>query len=262
MPDNIPTPPEGTEVVDPVIPEVDQPADPTPASPEPEIDPVQVDEPIPATDPVDPEPAPAPPAPQPPTVEERYRQSSSEAIILNSKNKNLESTLNKLISEDTPTEAELLAEYPDLKSYNAVTQKLMRDTLGNKKRQMRISLQFIEQDAERKWQADLRQIVRKPEYASLRGDEKFEEFVFQPKHQGVDIQTLADAYLVRTGRAAPAAPAIPPKPASPGLPRGSGGSRTPARPAKISLEQAAILRVNNYKEYLAQVKAGNIEDIP
>lgn len=181
-------------------------------------------------------------------------------MILNSKNKNLESTLNKLTSEDTPTEAEILAEYPEFKTYNAVTQKLMSDTLENKKRQMRINLQLITQEAQRKWEADLRSIVRKPEYASLRGDDKFEEFVFQPKYVGVDIQTLADAYLVRTGKtqAAPAEPKAPP--VSSGLPRGSGGPRG-ATPRKLTIEEGSVLRNTNYKEYMRQLRAGNIEEL-
>jgi hypothetical protein len=261
MEDNIPTPPVGTEIVEPVTPQVDPVAAAT--DPEPPID-----EPTPATDPIDPEPAPAvPAAPALPSVEERYRQSSSEAMILNAKNKGLESTLTKLTSEDTPTDEEVLAAYPDFKDYNAVTQKLMRDTLENKKRQTRINLTLIEQEAERRWEADLRALTRKPEYSTLRSDEKFEEFVFQPKHKGVDIQTLADAYLVRTGRAQPAAAPAEPAPANPsppvpapGLPRGSGGPRGPATPKKIGAEQAKILRETNYKEWFRLNKLGLLDD--
>jgi colicin import membrane protein len=262
MSDNIPTPPAGTEELEPVTPQAGQAVVPETPALEPEPQP---QEPVPQPEPTpQPEPQPAPAAPAVPSVEERYRQSSSEAIILNSQKKSLEQTLTKLTSEDTPTEPELLAEFPEYKAYNAVTQKLMRDTLENKKRQMRINLQLIEQDADRRWQADLRTITRKPEYASLKGDEKFEEFVFQPKHRGVEIQTLADAYLVRTGRAQPAQPVTPPanpSPAQPagGLPRGSGGPRTPNKPNKITLEQAKVIRETNYKEYMRLVRANLIE---
>jgi hypothetical protein len=263
---NIPTPPAGTEELEPVTPQADptgnEPVTPVAAPEQPET-PIEEPEAPTGQQPEAPA-APAPAAPAVPSLDERYRNSSSEAIILNSKNKSLEDTLTKLTSEDTPTDPELLAEYPEYAQYNAVTQKLMRETLGNKKRQMRINLTLIEQEAERKWQADLRGITRKPEYSSLRQDEKFEEFVFQPKHKGVDIQTLADAYLVRTGRAQPAAAPIPPanpSPAqpSPGLPRGSGGTRTPNKPAKITLEQAKVIRETNYKEYMRLIRANLIE---
>jgi hypothetical protein len=263
MPDNIPTPPGGTEDLEPVTPQADQEVVPETPALEPEPQP---QEPQPQPEPTpQPAPEPAPATPAQPTVEERYRQSSSEGIILNSKNKSLEDILHKLTSEDTPNEPELLAEYPDYKAYNAVTQKLMRDTLENKKRQMRINLTLIEQEASRKWEADLRALTRRPEYTTLRGDEKFEEFVFKPQHKGVDIQTLADAYLVRSGRTQPAQPPVTPpanpSPAQPagGLPRGSGGPRGPVKQQKITLEQAKVIRETNYKEYMRLVRANLIE---
>src|ERR1017187_9928543 len=155
MSDNL-TPLDGTEVQEPVIPQVDLTGN-EPVTPEaaPEAEQPLEEPQVPTGQP----PAtPAAPAPTPviPSLDERYRNSSSEAMILNAKNKGLESTLNKLTSEDTPDEAELLAEYPEYKDYNAITQKLMRETLTNRKRQMRINLTLIEQEADRKWQADLR----------------------------------------------------------------------------------------------------------
>lgn len=260
MSDNIPTPRDGTEdeqeQVTPEQPET--PADETPAEDTPQ------DEPETPTgdEPAEPE-TPAPATPQPPSVEERYRQSSSEAIILNAQNKRKDELLNKLTSADAPTDAEILAEYPDFNEMNATTQKVIRDIVTTNKRQRRIDRQLIEEQAERQWQADLKALMRKSEYASLKGDEKFEEFVFQPKHQGVDIQTLADAYLIRSGKAAaPAAPAAPPAPpASSGLPRGSGGPRGPQKPKKLTLEDAKVLRETNWKEYMKQVRAGNIEEL-
>ncbi len=258
MPDIIPTPQDGTEEQDPVIPQ----ADPAPAAaPEPEIP----QEPNPQPEPTpQPEPAPAP-APQPlPDVNERYRQSSSEAMILNGKNKTLEDTLNKLTSEDTPTEAELLAEYPEFKQYNATTQKLMRDTLETKKRQRRIDLSLIQDRAERQLEHDLRTVTSQEKYSSLRTDDKFKDFVLKPQHKGVDIQTLADAYLVRTGKIQPDGGSTPPPapaPAAPssGIPRGSGGPRT-TKPKKLTIEEASVLRQTNYKEYMRQLRAGNIEE--
>ena len=263
MSDNIPTP-NGTDEQEPVIPQVDLTGN-EPVTPEaaPEAEQPLEEPQVPTGQPPATPPAPAPAVP---SLDERYRNSSSEAMILNAKNKGLESTLNKLTSEDTPDEAELLAEYPEYKDYNAVTQKLMRETLTNRKRQMRINLTLIEQEADRKWQADLRQLTAKPEYSSLRSDQKFEEFVFKPQHKGVDMQTLADAYLVRTGRATsatpPETPSANPSPAqpSPGLPRGSGGPRTPNKPQKVTLEQAKIIRETNYREYMRLMRADLIEN--
>lgn len=260
MPDDL-TPDDGTDEQETVTPQDDtqQPAaDPEPETPQ---EPNPEEEPTAPT----PEPPPAPTAPVVPPVEERYRQSTSEAMILHGQKKGLEETIKKLTSEDTPTEAELLTEYPEYKTYNAVTQKLMRDTLENKKRQIRLNFQLIEQEARGRLEADVKAVTRQAKYAALKGDEKFEEFVLQPKHQGVDIETLADAYLVRTGKIQPpdatsnAAPAAStPKPSS-GIPRGSGGPRTPMKSKKITLEEARSLRETNYREYQRQLMAGNIE---
>lgn len=255
MPDDL-TPDDGTDEQDSVIPQ----PDPAPtADPEPEIE-----EPIPATDPIDPAPAPAPATPAVPDLDERYRNSTSEALILNAKNKGLESTLNKLTSEDTPTEAELLAEYPEYKQYNPVTQRLMGETLAGKKARLRMSLQFIEQQATQRLETDLNAITAQPKYAALDGDRAFKQFVLQPKHRGVDIETLADAYLVRTGKvpAESTPPAPKPAPANSGVPRGSGGPRVQTKPAKITFEQAKVLRETNWKEYMRHVRAGDIEELP
>jgi hypothetical protein len=258
MPD-IQTPEQGTEEQDTVIPEVDPGQEPE--VPETPVTPEAPEEPgTPTLPPQDTPPAPETPAPELPPVEERYRQSSSEAMIQNSRANNLEKTLNNITSEDTPTEAELLTAYPTFKQYDATTQAVMRDTLTNRKMNQRILRQQAEADAERKWQAELRTLTTKPQYAALKGDQGFEAFVFQSKHKNVDIAVLADAYMVRNGLAQPPAPA-PKAPATGGLPRGSGGPRTPVKTAKVSIEQASVLRNTNYKEYLRLLKAGMIEEL-
>ena len=245
------TPPSGTDEEDKVIPE----GDPVPVAPTLEPEPQPTPEPQPQA--IEPEPLPAAP---PQDYETKFRHSSSEALILNSKNKNLESTLTKLTSEDTPTDAEIIAEYSTFPQMDATSQKFVKDLLATKKRQARQDLKLAQADADRLWENELKGITRKPEYAQLRGDEEFERFVFQPKYKGVDIQTLADAHLIRSGKAQPAtAPAPPAPPSSPGLPRGSGGPRGTPKTAKLSIEQATILRNTNWKEYTRMLKANLIE---
>jgi hypothetical protein len=191
-------------------------------------------------------------------MSDRHRRNTQ--LILNSKNRNLESTLTKLTSEDTPTDAEILAEYPTFSQMDATSQKFVKDLLATKKRQARQDLKLAEAEADRQWENEIKSILRKPEYAQLKGDEEFERFVFQPKYKGVDIQTLADAYLIRSGKAqAPQAQAPPPAAVSPGLPRGSGGPRGAPKSAKLPIEQAAKLRQTNYKEYMRLLKADLIE---
>src|ERR1017187_10326658 len=115
------TPPSGTDEEDKVILE----GDPVPVAPtlEPEPQPVADPQPEPT-----PQPEPAPAAP-PVNYENKFRQSTSEAMILNSKNKNLETTLTKLTSEDAPTDAEITAEYPTFAQMDATSQKFVKDLL-------------------------------------------------------------------------------------------------------------------------------------
>src|ERR1039457_4844078 len=98
MSDNL-TPLDGTEVQDPVIPQVD-PTGNEPVTPEaaPEAEQPLEEPQVPTGQ----QPA-TPPAPAPavPSLDERYRNSSSEAMILNAKKKGLEYTINKIIIEET-----------------------------------------------------------------------------------------------------------------------------------------------------------------
>ena len=92
-----------------------------------------------------------------------------------------------------------------------------------------------------------------PKYAQLAGDKDFEDYVFKPNHKGVDIETLANAYLYKGTIEAPA-PEIP----SDGLERGSGGPRT-APETGMSAEEAEALRISDPKGFRQALITGKIK---
>ena len=242
MPEVDPTPEQGTEQVTP--PETGA-AEPVVPAAEPEQ---------PAVDPA-PEPE-APAAPELPPIEERYRQQRSEALILNAQNKQKDEFIQKLTSQDSPTEAEILAEYPTFAQMDETSKKFVADLLTTKKRQARQDLERAQDNAERQWQTDLRNLTQDEKYKELRSDKGFEDFVFNPKHKGLDMTVLADAYLMRTGKTAPDETPIQQQPA---LPTGSAARGT-GKKTKISIEEAAAIRKTDNKRYMELVKKGMIQD--
>ncbi len=228
------TPPVGTEQ-EPVTPETTPPAD-----------------------------APAAPAPQPaPAVDyqKKFQQSSSEAQILNAKNKDLEDRLRTLTTQEAPTELELKQRFPEWDGYDSFTKTVLTNQLAQEKRLAKQENEILQMTATQKWEADLKSLTKQPQYAKLRGDEGFEDFVFQPKHRGVDLSVLADAYLQRTGNGetTPPAPSTPP-PApirDEGLPKGSGGPRTADVP-QMSAEEIEAIRTKDPKRYREMLIKGQI----
>lgn len=245
-----PTPAPGTEQ-DPVIP---QPTDPeTPLAPEAPIEPAA---------PVEPQPQPAvptPPAPAQPDLEQRYKHSSREAIVQKGRADMYESRLNQLKQEDTPTDAEIRAAYPDYDQYEPLTQMVIKDQLTEKKARMRVEAILIEDIADRKWQAELKGLAANPKYAKLKDDPDFEDFVLKPKHKGVDIETLARAYLFE--EAPPVAPTPAPAPRDPGLEMGSGGPRGGVKTSKFTADEVTAMQQNDPKRYRELLLAGEFDNL-
>lgn len=240
MPEEIQTTEQVTEPAAPAVTEPEE-TEQTPAA-EPE-QPAEVSDPEPES------------APEEPDYKDKFRNSASEALILNAQVKQKDELLNKLTSQDAPTEEEILAEYPDYQGFDQTSKKFVLDVVTTKKRQARMDRQFAEQEAERHWQRDLQGVTSKPGYESLAGDPAFETFVFQPKHKGLDVQVLADAYMMRHGKASQPPRQVQRQPAMP-----TATVRQAPKSNKVSLEEASILRKTNHKEYLRLVKAGMIDD--
>lgn len=242
------------EILTPAIPGT-EPAAPAATEPEETVTTPEV-----TPEPVTPEPAPQPEAPvtpELPPLEERYRNQRSEALILNAQNKQKDELINKLTSQDAPTEAEITARYPEYPTLDDFSKRVVLDTLTNEKRQVRIDRQHAETEADRRWRQELEALSQESQYSALATDKEFERFVFNPKHKGLEIKVLADAFLLRTGKAPLDEPRTVQR--QPAMPTATS-TRTAPKRNKVSVEDAAILRKTNHKEYLRLVKAGMIDD--
>ena len=198
-----------------------------------------------------------PAAQTPPDYQKKFSQSAAEAQILLGRNKVLEDRYNKLTSQDTPTEAELREAYPSWDSMNAVEKDVYKNILTERKRNNRIEATLLEMTAEQRFTAEMNALLAKPEYSVLHGDAEFTEFVLRPKHKGLDIQTLADAYLFKKGLKEPETPTSPVQ-RDPGLPKGSGGPRTTEQPG-LSDDEVATIRKTDPKRFRQMLKTGEIK---
>lgn len=192
------------------------------------------------------------PKPGEPDYKEKFTQSSREAQILAAKNKKLQEELDKINNQTPPTDAEMKEKFPEWETLNTVTQDVLRRQIQLEKKVTNQDRIIAEQLAEQKFQAELRELYQNPEYKDLQGDKDFEEFVLKPKHRGLDIRTIADAYLLRNKKPAPAPERTQ------GLEPGSGGPRN-VPDVGMTLEEADALRQKDPKKYRELLRTGQIK---
>jgi hypothetical protein len=253
MPDEIQTNDELTDKIDAAIAaEPDAPQEPqTPPEPQPEPT-VNPDEPA---EPQEPATEPAPQEPVQPDYKEKFVNSQREAILLAERNKVKEAQLEQLTKADNPTDDAMRQLYSDWDDLNEITKKALIRQEAQEIRQRRIEAQHAE-ILERINKADeLKAVI--DSNPKLQGKEaEFKQFALNPKNKGIDAEVLAKAFLFDVEED------VPPQQVQKTevLPQGSGGSREPLKPKKISLEEAAQIRKTDNNRYMELVKAGMIDD--
>jgi hypothetical protein len=202
--------------------------------------------------------------PEPPIVtpavdyEQKFKQSSAEAQLLLEQKKALEAKLHQ-INSSNPTDDELRAAHPTFDQYDELTKGVLRDQLATKKWRQQQELKEAEAEAERLWRSDLAALSTNPTYAHLSADGEFEKFANKyPK--GVDLQTIADSYMVRNGKFPNATPPddLPTPSGNEVLPAGSGGPRGP-RKTGYTAEEVKDIRTNDPKRYQDLLEKGLIK---
>ncbi len=186
-----------------------------------------------------------------PDYKTKFAESTRENQILQSKLNHYESR-RELTNE--PTEAELQAAFPTW-AFMAETEKdiARRQLVSERKAEAALAAQQ-EREAEEQWNNQLEfAITSNP---SLQGREsQFKEYASKPSHRGAPMDVLVDAFLHKS--TSQPKPKTDPKP---GLETASGGPKEPAKPKKVSLEEAKVIRETDYKRYLELVKTGQIEE--
>jgi hypothetical protein len=122
-------------------------------------------------------------------------------------------------------------------------------------RQNRIENELSELREEKRLKEELESAIR--EEPKLAGKEaEFKRFASNPKNKGISAEVLAKAFLFDASDDAPQ----PNVQKTEALPQGSGGSREPLKPKKVSLEEATIIRKTDNNRYMELVKSGMIDD--
>lgn len=186
-----------------------------------------------------------------------YGASTREAQLLVEKIKQKDAQIEQLTKPHDPTDAELMAAYPDWDSMMPSEQRLARELMIERRARAGLQQTTAEIQAEVRWAKDVKKLVKQPEFSGLKDRlDEFEEYVFTPRHKGIALDVLAKSFLF--GSTPPPTPA-PAAPAAPTAERGTPNANPPATKKKLTAAEGAALRKNNFEEWRTQVKLGNIE---
>ena len=249
-----------------VIPEITPDPEPTPVpDPVPELDPEPTPGPEPTPDP-DPEPAPKLDIPVKPVVdfEEKYKESSREAMALHFKKEKLESLLSGELDVIEPTEEELRkyakdndADYDELEPFS---KNILKRTLITERKEAKRVTAYEEIKKIDTWAVKVDEFVGSEEnitkYPSLEGQEEdFKKFAMRETQRGVDFDLLVGSFLYKNDFA----PVKKNKGAL--FLSGGKGSAIPPKPLGITASEASSIRVNDPKRYRQLIKSGKLKTL-
>lgn len=191
-----------------------------------------------------------------PSIEQRYRESGQEAMILNSKNKKILETIEEAENLPEPTIEELKAyalemntNYEDLEGFALA---MLKENYQNKKRFGKISNLVTEEKQINKWVKTVEDFLDREDtlqnYPSLvNSAEEFIKYASKKTHMNADLDLLVAGFMFKQ-----------PKPVNNNsllLGGNSGNGNKPEKPAIPTEEDAAIIRKKDFKKYKEMIKA-------
>lgn len=248
MSDEILTPDEGTEQEN-VTPqenvEVEQPQVPVEEA-EAEVADPQVEQPE---------------TPAQPDYRQKFTEQARENILQNERIKVVNSRIESLTKQDTPTDEAMRALYSNWDELDSVSKNFYIKQEAQEMRQRRLEAQQHDLAARLKLEDEVESVMDDPKFSKLKGKEaEFKRFALKPANRGLSAEVIAKAFLFDVDEESPA-PVNPPPKTREALPTGSGGPRGDVNPKKISLEEAANIRKTDYKRYIELVNANAIEEL-
>jgi len=188
----------------------------------------------------------------------KFVESTKEGQILYSKNKKMMEALSKVDDIPEPTEEELQKEFTDWEIMSDFEKRLAKNDIINSRKLEQISKvnkEFKDTDA---WNGKVDEFVSDPnsliKYPGLEGKEsEFKIFANKTTRRGVDFEDLVSSFLYT---------AESERPKNKGkMLESTTGDTTKQKPKsnKISIEQARILRQNDYNKWSELLRAGKIE---
>lgn len=247
---------------DPVDPPVVTPPVVTPPVVVPEVAPVVVP---PIIDPAVVTPPVVTPPVEPVVPEVDYRAkftaSSNEAQILSFKTKEIDKAFQESETLPVPGDDEVKAATPGWDDLDDAQRNIARQLLHNQKKLTIINTAREKFSAVDKWMAEVDTFITNPEtlvdHPELEGKkEEFKHFANKPERRTMAMEDIILAFVGEQSKAKP----VVKKQAM--FEQGSGGPAAPIKPVdnRMSLADAEILKRDNYKGYVAALKAGKIKD--
>ena len=188
----------------------------------------------------------------------RYSDSTREAQSLHKKNKKINEAIDEAGKLPDPTEEELKAEYTDWDVMSDTERKLAKDSFTSMKRFAhihKITEEFRSMDA---WANKVDAFINDPaslkDYPALEGNEKeFKTYATdRESRQGADFEDLVGSFVFSTKAT------VKPKKGKM-FETGTGGPPSKPKPKKISFEDAALIKKNDYNKWKRLLKAGKLE---
>jgi hypothetical protein len=210
------------------------------------------------------EPAPKLEIPVKPSVdfEEKYKESSREAMSLHFKKEKLESLLSGELEVTEPTDEELRkyardndADYDDLDTFS---KNILKRTLITERKETKRVQAYEEIKKIDTWAGKVEEFVASEEnitkYPSLEGQEEdFKKFAMKETQRGVDFDLLVGSFLYKNDF-------VPAKKNKGALfLSGGNSSATPPKPLGITAGEAETIRIKDPKMYRQLIKSGKIK---
>jgi hypothetical protein len=209
---------------------------------------------------ITPEPIKEPDKPALPPLEDRYKESGQEAMILNNRNEKILETieeaekLTEVTIDELRVHALSLGENYD--NLDAFSQNLVKEGLLNKKRFEKLTGLVADEKNVKTWVKKVRDFIAEDniveQYPALKGhEEDFLKYASKKTHMGADLELLIAGFLFRLPKEE--------KPVDMLLPRGSGSNNIPVKPAALTQDDARSIRKKDPTKYMEMVREGKFK---
>lgn len=198
--------------------------------------------------------------PEVPPIEERYKNSTQESLILSSKNKKFLETIEEAESLNEPTEEEVRTYSKELgedyDNLDKFTQNMLRENLINKKKFSKISDLYADEKEQAKWikkvDTFLEDIKTKEMYPSVvTKSEEFKKYCAKKTHRNADFELLVAGFT-----------SVNMKPTynkSVLLQRGGGNLNRPKPSSQLTQDDAQVIRNKSQKDYMEMARKGKFK---
>lgn len=204
----------------------------------------------------DEQPTPSEEAPKEPDYREKFKASTQEAQILNSKNSKFTDAVEQAAQLNEVSETDLRAKYADWDQMSDPQKALAKDNLLAAMRFEMVHNAVLETKKGDEWATKVDDFLTDDTqiapYPGLAGREmEFKSFAQKPSRVGVDMGVLASAFLYES-------PSPTKKHKGSLLLNGGNSEPHDTKPKKLGADEAALIRAKSPRQYMEMVRNGQI----